>query len=78
MNSLLSGLKLVNKNKYQKETHMKYALITIALIGSLFLAKAHAINLQCGLAPIPPIGCYAQCVCEGYLGVDCHWEFICR
>ena len=35
-------------------------------------------NLQCGLQPIPPIGCKsAICICD-QSGTRCRWEFVCN
>lgn len=34
-------------------------------------------SMACGIPPIPPIGCRAQCVCDAD-GTDCHWTFICN
>jgi hypothetical protein len=35
------------------------------------------VNLSCGIAPIPPIGCrVGACVCNQY-GQNCQWTFVC-
>ena len=35
------------------------------------------VNLNCGIKPIPPVGCtVAQCSCDQY-GRNCKWNFIC-
>ena len=35
-------------------------------------------NLNCGLAPLPPLGCVVgSCVCDQN-GNNCQWQFICR
>lgn len=36
-----------------------------------------AYNLNCGLKPLPPIGCQVgACVCDAS-GTSCQWTFIC-
>jgi hypothetical protein len=53
-------------------------LILALLILGAGPAAAYA-PIQCGIPPIPPIGCTAQdavCVCDAQ--GNCHWEFHCR
>lgn len=35
--------------------------------------------IQCGLPPIPPLGCHGtpQCVCGGGINPRCQWVFNC-
>lgn len=36
------------------------------------------VNLSCGIAPLPPLGCrVGSCVCDQY-GRNCQWTFVCR
>jgi hypothetical protein len=38
----------------------------------------HPVNLNCGIRPIPPIGCQVgPCVCD-QTGTNCQWQFICN
>jgi hypothetical protein len=35
-------------------------------------------NLQCGIPPIPPLGCrVGACMCDQY-GRNCQWTFVCN
>lgn len=48
----------------------------LLLVGAFFAGMAGAqANMNCGIPPIPPIGCTAICVCDG--DGNCSWEFIC-
>ena len=68
-----------------------FALALFALIGLTAVADAEVIatdaqpmqsSMQCGMAPLPPIGCrVGQCVCEqsGWGTAEkCRWTFICN
>ena len=54
-------------------------MIVLAIVsGVTFASPVYAQSLQCGLKPLPPVGCKsenARCICdpEG----NCHWEFDC-
>jgi hypothetical protein len=53
--------------------------VIIGLLASALLASAvSAQPLQCGIKPLPPLGCKsenAHCVCDA--AGHCHWEFDC-
>lgn len=45
---------------------------------SILMALIIYANVQCGIPPIPPVGCkQAVCICDDY-GMNCRWEFICN
>jgi hypothetical protein len=53
----------------------KFKLILAAL---LLTSTAAYGNFQCGLKPLPPLGCTqndAVCICDEY---GCRWVFICN
>ena len=36
------------------------------------------VNMSCGLAPLPPLGCrVGGCVCD-QTGRNCSWQMVCR
>lgn len=36
------------------------------------------VNLSCGIAPLPPLGCsVGACICDQN-GRNCQWTFVCR
>jgi hypothetical protein len=36
------------------------------------------INLACGIAPLPPLGCrIGACICDQN-GNNCQWTFVCK
>lgn len=36
------------------------------------------VSMNCGIAPIPPIGCrVGPCVCDA-TGTNCQWTFVCK
>jgi hypothetical protein len=56
------------------------------LLAALFLMHSappqasmiERVNMNCGFAPFPPMGCrVGPCVCDQY-GRNCQWTFICR
>lgn len=62
---------------------MKKMIVLFALCAAAFglsLAVPEPQRIECGLAPIPPIGCTAQCFCETDKNgvVYCSWQFRCK
>lgn len=52
-------------------------LILLAVTALTLTAGTAYANFQCGIKPLPPLGCEwsdAQCVCSGG---HCEWVFIC-
>ena len=42
-----------------------------------FSPRVQPVNMQCGIPPIPRIGCQiGACVCDG--GGRCYWQQVCR
>lgn len=59
-------------------------LALVGLVGSDVAAPSMneseplQMSMNCGIAPIPPIGCrVGQCVCNGS-GSNCRWTFVCN
>jgi hypothetical protein len=54
-------------------------MIVLAIVsGAIFASPVYAQSLQCGLKPLPPVGCKsekARCICDE--DSNCHWEFDC-
>jgi hypothetical protein len=61
--------------------------VLVALAGAIMWATSASaeliltpipVNIQCGIPPIPPIGCeVGDCVCDSS-GSRCHYEFVCN
>lgn len=55
------------------------AIAIVLLLALLVSASADAGTIQCGLQPLPPLGChsngsFASCECDSY---GCHWVWHC-
>lgn len=49
----------------------------LVLIALACMSTAAGAQVQCGIPPIPPVGCrVGPCVCDAN-GDNCHWEMIC-
>ena len=49
----------------------------LIFIGLMVFASVAYANLQCGLRPLPPLGCVvAYCQCDG--DGNCSWVFSCK
>jgi|HubBroStandDraft_6_1064221.scaffolds.fasta_scaffold32211_5 hypothetical protein len=55
-------------------------MIALAIVSGVTIASpVYAQSLQCGLKPLPPVGCKsekARCICDAD-GDNCQWEFVC-
>lgn len=48
-----------------------------AIVMTWLAAGPASANLNCGIPPIPPVGCkVGPCVCDQN-GQNCHWTFVC-
>lgn len=56
---------------------MKTLLLLTLLAGTSAPVYVVPANIQCGLPPLPPLGCrLGPCVCDAY--GNCHWQFYCN
>ena len=56
---------------------MKRLILAIVSVLTIVGGTAYA-NWQCGIKPLPPLGCSyddAQCVCSGN---SCQWVYVCN
>ena len=53
---------------------MKTLALAGAFLAGFLMAEQSFASMECGIPPIPPIGCAAVCICDED---GCDWGYVC-